>query len=139
MKSYTVHTGPTQDSPKRYEAGISIHVPETVSSLRANQPMMLYGCLRLSKSEFQDNKPGMPARIFLSAVELFTQQPNTLNLLGQQIVFEDDILEEDDDYLFYFDVDLKTALQLHQSPLILMIHASAHQHVSDIITIETTP
>lgn len=133
MEPARLSFGYTPDSPTLEAEGI---VLATVGPQGADPPVMIRGCCKIGKAHLPGDQAGMPAAIFVTAVELFGQKPVAANLAREHIVLADDVLDAGDSWVTYFQFDLYKTLGITTVPFTFIVHAACCRHVSNFLWIE---
>ena len=136
MKTSRLSFGKQPDSPVLQAPGIILKMPRDGFSLSKKEPIWIYGCCRIGKKELNADKKQFPSGIFITAVELFRQQPVSANVIGDHIIFEDDIVDTGNDYMVFFHVNPFETARIPVAPSSFIMHASFHNHISNFVFIE---
>lgn len=129
--------GRKPESPLLHKPGIVLKVLQGESPLKG--PVWVYGCCRIGREGFKADKKSLPCAVFVTAIEAYRQRPATSNLIREQIVFEDDVEEEGNDYVIYFQFDLFKTAGLPAAPFTFIVHASFLNHISNFVVVELKP
>src|SRR3954471_15216900 len=128
MKILSLSFGRTARTPALKGAGIALAVTREPE----REPgMIVYGACRVDKAELPFGRVDLPRGIFLVGVHPWSQRAASVNLVGDRLVFEDEIEDEGPSYLSSFRcaVDPTTSMV---GPFFL--HAHLRQHVSAILS-----
>jgi hypothetical protein len=121
--------GRTANTPPLRGLGIAI----TVTKEPEKDPgLVIYGTCRIPKAELPQGRQELPRGILLVAINPITQGSEVVNLVGQRLVFEDDVEEVGSDCAVSFRCALEPGFNGVQPTL---FHASCRQHISDILWI----
>jgi hypothetical protein len=127
MRIRSLTFGRTARTPPLRGPGIAItvtHEPERDPGL------VIYGACRAPKVDLPQGRQELPRGVLLVAINPVTQGSYSLNLVGQHLVFEDDVEEEGADCVASFRCALEPGFTGRAPTL---FHASFRQHVSDIL------
>ncbi|WP_342376810.1 hypothetical protein NVS55_36325 [Myxococcus stipitatus] len=127
MRIRSLAFGRTARTPSLRGPGIAIrftHEPER------DPGAVIYGVARAPKVELPQGRQELPRGILLVAINPYTQGSFVLNLVGERLVFEDDVEEDGSDFVAAFRCALEPGFTGHSPAL---IHATFRQHVSDIL------
>jgi hypothetical protein len=136
METGRLSFGMNPESPLLQQPGIVLKVLKQEFSVSKKEPIRIHGCCRIVKKDLKVDKKNLPAGIFVTAVEMFGQQPVSSNLLGEHIVLEDDIVDQGSDYIVYFHFNLVETVKIPIAPFSFIIHASFYHYISNFICIE---
>ncbi len=136
METIRLGFGRKPESPGIQTPGLLLKILAQEFSLSRKEPLWTYGCCRIGKNEWPGDRKEIPGAIFITAVEMFRQQPLSANLLRETIVFEDDVLDAGNDYLLYFHFNLLETVKIPLAPVSFIVHASFGQYLSNFIGVE---
>jgi hypothetical protein len=133
MKPARLSFGYTPDSPSVEEEGIVLAAGDPQGP---DTPVTIHGCCKIGKAHLPSDQTGMPAGIFVTAIELFGQRPVAANLVREHIVLADDVIDTGDSWVTYFKFDLFKTLGIAAVPFTFIVHAACWRHVSNFLWIE---
>lgn len=139
MKKGLIRLGQTKDSPVLSVPGIVLKIPRDRISLGRNEPLPVYGCCRMAGQDLTVDKRELLYGLSMTVVEAYTQTPISVSLIGDQVVFEDDVIQAADTCLGFFECNLVEVFRLGHAPFFGYVHASSHQHVSNIVGVRIMP
>ena len=127
MRIRSLTFGKTSRVPPLRGPGIAI----TVTKEPAQDPgLVVYGTCRASKADLPQGRQELPRGIVLVAINPITQGSYVVNLVGERLVFEDDVEEVGSECT----VSFRCALEPGFSGVMpTLFHASFRQYVSDIL------
>jgi hypothetical protein len=127
MRIRSLTFGRSSRTPALRGLGIAI----TVTKEPQQDPgLVVYGTCRLSKADLPAGRQELPRGIVLVAINPITQGSYVVNLVGERLVFEDDVEEEGSDCVVSFRCALEPGFS---GTLPTLFHASCRQYVSDIL------
>jgi hypothetical protein len=127
MRIRSLTFGKTSRVPPLRGPGIAI----TVTKEPAQDPgLVVYGTCRAPKTDLPQGRQELPRGILLVAINPITQGSYVLNLVGERLVFEDDVEEEGSECAVSFRCALEPGFSGTQPTL---FHASFRQYVSDVL------
>jgi hypothetical protein len=91
--------------------------------------LVIYGACRASRADVPPGKLELPRGIVLVAADSGSGRTAVVNLVGERLVFEDDVEEERTELLTSFRCVVDPSISM-AGPFFL--HASFHQHLSDV-------
>jgi hypothetical protein len=119
--------GRTARTPPLRGLGIAI----TVTQEPEQDPgLVIYGACRAPKADLPQGRTELPRGIVLVAINPITQGSYVINLVGERLVFEDDVEEVGSDCVVSFRCTLEPGFS---GVLPTLVHASFRQHVSDVL------
>ena len=137
MTTSRIRFGTQPGSPALAGPGIALKAERREYPL-AGGPVWIHGCCRLAKEELAGDRKDLLRGVFVTAVEAFRQNPATAALLGEHLVFDDDVEDAGDDYLAFFSFDLMETVPMPRAPFSFTVHASFFRHVSNVLFIRFT-
>ncbi len=127
MKIRSLTFGRTARTPALRGPGIAI----TVTKEPQQDPgLVVYGTCRIPKAALPMGRQELPRGVVLVAINPVTQGSYVVNLVGERLVFEDDVEEEGNDCVAAFRCALEPGFT---GTLPTLFHASCRQYVSDIL------
>jgi len=127
MQIRSLSFGRTARTPPLRGPGISI----TVTQEPEQDPgLVIYGACQAPKADLPQGRQELPRGILLVAINPITQGSLVRNLVGERLVFEDDVEEVGNDYVVSFRCALEPGFTGRAPTL---FHVSFRQHVSDIL------
>lgn len=127
MQIRSLTFGRTARTPELRSPGLTITVTQEPDQ---DPGLVIYGTCRAPKAEFPQGRQELPRGILLVAINPHTQGSIVRNLVGDRIVFEDDVEEVGSDCVVSFRCALEPGFT---GKLPTLFHASFREHVSDIL------
>lgn len=117
--------------PTRAQALQGVGVALAVTPDRAHAHRYLFEVVcRMPKARLGGGNLELPASVFLTAIRAVDQSPETINLVGARLVFQQDVGDEGDNWAAV----LRGELDTEDGPAgPFLIHASCFEHVSNVI------
>lgn len=111
--------------------GIALAAPETVRA--GGGPMPLFGAFRLPKGEAEGVAGGC-----MNGVVVLVRQPVAWvgHPAGGALLFGDDLVDEGETVLGYFNVDLARMFGIGGQPGTYRVSAAILHHLSEVVTVE---
>jgi hypothetical protein len=119
-------------TPVAHAAGIVIHASPGPNAQR----VVIRGACKIANADAPLAGALAPHGVFLTAIEALEQRPFTIPLVGQRLVFPEDVTVLNDDLLFEFCAMLDASRAM-TGPYYL--HASFFEHVSNVLHVPFTP
>ena len=133
MNIASLSFGRTAASPIVYGVGIEIALDPGPPRVPRRQGITVHGACRLPKLAPPLTRLDLLLGVFLTTVNALQQMPQTANLVGERLVFEDDVEVMGDEWLACFRCDIVTVDDLAPP---YYLHASLREHVSGILRVE---
>jgi len=127
MRIRSLTFGRTARTPPLKGPGIAI----TVTKEPKQDPgLVVYCTCRIPKTDLPVGRQELPRGIVLVAINPVTQGSYVVNLVGERLVFEDDVEEVGNDCIASFRCALEPGFS---GTMPTLFHASCRQYVSDIL------
>lgn len=133
MRIASLSFGRTAASPIVYGTGIEIALDPGPPRVPRRQGITVHGSCRLPKLEAPLTRIDLLLGVFLTTVNAQQQMPLTASLVGDRLVFEDDVDVMGDEWLANFRCDIVTVDDLAPP---YYLHATLREHVSNIVRVE---
>ncbi|HZH13606.1 MAG TPA: hypothetical protein VE057_04500 [Archangium sp.] len=130
MRILSLSFGRAARTPSLSSPGLALTVTREPERDRG---LVLYGACRASKAALPVGKLALPAGVQLVGIHLPTQHAASINLVGQRLVFDEDVEQEGNDFVARFRCVLDPSTSM---PGPFCLHASFRQYVSDIFWAE---
>lgn len=138
MDTNRIRFGEQPESPVLQGQGIVISVTNHEYPINATEHIWIHGCCRMAKDNHSGDRKDLIKGIFITAIEMFRQQPVTANMIGPHLVFDDDVEDTGSDYLVFFSFNLFETVPIPKAPFSFIVHASFFQHISNFLFIRFT-
>ena len=137
MTTSRIRFGTQPGSPALTGPGIAL-AAERREYPTAGGPVWIHGCCRLAKEDLAGDRKEMMRGVFVTAVEAFRQNSATAALIGEHLVFDDDVEDLGGDYLAFFSFDLMETVPIPKAPFTFTVHASFFHYLSNVLLIRFT-
>jgi hypothetical protein len=122
--------GADAETPAQHGPGITIRaVPHAAGGPGCT---LVRGACRVPVGSARVGRLDLPHGIFLTAVDAASQRPATARLVGDRLIFEEDVTSAHGDYIIEFRCVVSTA---RLSAGACYLHASFFEHVSNIVRV----
>ncbi|MCC6552290.1 MAG: hypothetical protein IT372_04610 [Polyangiaceae bacterium] len=124
--------GGDAETPVQHGAGITI-AAFPFPGVGMSGHHLVRGACRVARAAARAGRLALPHGIFFTGVDAWGQRTSTAPLVGDRVIFEDDVLVAGDDYVIELRCVVVTA-RLTAGPTYL--HASFFEHVSNVVRVE---
>jgi len=138
MQNTIIQLGRKAATPKLQNPGILLSPTTNPHFKSSSPPLLVHGICRIPKSPNLERR-ALLSGLTLTAIEIYNQNPTTLNPIGKKLVFEDDIEDIGSCWGACFSIDAIAWLGVAIRPYAFMLHASLYQYVSNVVYLRLEP
>jgi hypothetical protein len=122
--------GADAETPAQHGPGVTIRVAPHA----AGGPgcYLVRGACRVPAGEARAGRLELPHGIFMTAIETMNQRPATAPVVGDRLIFEEDVTSAHGDYIIEFRCLVSTARLTAGA---CYLHASFFEHVSNVVRV----